>query len=306
MPPVDGTEDDQSHQCDATPEHSRSRPSRTLVSDEERQRIAKLLDVDLKLRDLEDYSRNPMIALLAHSVESGLHRYDWDEHISEATPQEVFNRALSDILDQVVSPEEKAHLMEQLTRAYSEDSALTTCASCGLRSMTTMETRELRDIDCLRLSSEQQGKFLAIPEEYRDALSVYQCQDQDGTDLYYHLHPEFVEPPPENEDDATLAQARLCGDCLTGIVKYASEPGSLNQRSLAAGVDFGFPHRLLRKHPHLLPLTPAERALIARARVYETVYKVNETSYNQNVLKGHAVVFLHNGIYTARCKHQLP
>ncbi len=274
------------------------------------------------------FDKDPAAAKATLCLESGLGRFPWADELdpsmvtAEDTP-DAYRRGLQDMQAEAETPEKQELLLKAAKLMLDDEGELLTCAGCGVYSFEKLIYTPLSDLAVLRIApnSEDYTTYYGRPEAVRAAASVYCRETTNGRQLY-HLHPEFVcmrpthaetpaepprapinryrktrrahrKPPRQAPRAGEQEHAPLCILCTEGLKKGKD---GLNPHSLAAGLDYGCPDRLRRSaFPDLLPLRPAERALIARVRVYQTVYKLTDSAYNYSVMKGHSITFVHNG-----------
>ena len=207
--------------------------------------------------------------------------------VSGDSPADPFSRALEELEAEIVTPAKKADIVARFTADMDQCAPLDACASCGQRDPDPKKRFPIGQLGRLQLQLDPQqvNTYLHVPAAYRKALSVYSYESIHGSLVHLHLHPELVQAaaPGRRPDEAEVC---LCVDCSVGIAPHSKT--ELNPSSLAAGVDFARPARL-----GLPALTPAERALLAKIRVYETTFKIAEQS---NKFKGQAVAFQHPGM----------
>ena len=209
---------------------------------------------------------NPLCAPIIHPV------VRTNEFVDEKTiVAEILTHKLTPlILDRVVTE------FKDFFNPYLE---LKTCASCGERRYdVTYSMNDVTKIKLLRLSSDEIAAYIALGI-YSPIRSVW-IDKRSEKFVYFHAHPEFV------DINGIALLCINCSSCLTRennpvIPKYC----------IANGHDFGDISRLPLSM-NILPLTLAERHLIALARPYGSIYKLTNT---QRKLNGHIISFMHNG-----------
>ena len=88
-------------------------------------------------------------------------------------------------------------------------------------------------------------RLARFPRERRRASRLRVCrltctyEAPDGSGTLYHLHPELVD---EGAGPADAPTVMLCRECNEAVKEKKASPPEL---SIAAGVDFGAPHRLV-------------------------------------------------------------
>jgi len=227
------------------------------------------------------------------------------------------NQLEQEILSEMLTEEELKDLIQRFQdqHAYAPEK-YTSCSACGLRTYGN-------ECKKTRLDSEHAQKFKMSDNQkadherkradpaasiviYIDAhttkrvnawdiVSAYQSE-MEGEGNWYHLHPELVD-----KDGDGVEWVSLCQDCYPNKKKrrhkesatIGEEEGfQMPERSIAAGVDFGWARRLGLSEPNL-----HEQMVLSFNRLYMTCYKVtsNQTGrINVNlrtVIKTLAVMF---------------
>ena len=134
---------------------------------------------------------------------------------------------------------------------------------------------------------------------------LYSKWKDPATKMWYHLHPESIvyleEDTGDILDDKTdettsssslqeVAFTYLCSKCHTSAVLSNERP----ELSIASGIDFGNPHRIMSRMP-----TRMEVALFAQLRHYFNIVKIQTPTYRDPIhwhsaLKGHSILFKHD------------
>ena len=211
--------------------------------------------------------------------------------------------------------EEGSHHQEYV-KGKSRDAPVYTCAACGVRNIDTtdgnllFERVRLDELDYFELSAEEkkrhseriESKHLLMSNgtklELWRAWSIWPQEKLDpcGNKKYYHLHPEFIEPPDDPRDEDFYHNwARLCQQCSKFKGREdcndSDKPPPL---SLKAGVDFGSYHRI-----GLPSLSLMERHIVSKFRHYSQVVKIESNSgrqkdHTQCCIKGCCIAFDHD------------
>ncbi len=186
---------------------------------------------------------------------------------------------VAEILSHKLTPSILDRVVSAFKDFFNPYLSLKSCATCGERRYgISCSLHDVSTISLLRLSSVEIDTYNALGI-YSPVRSVW--IDKRSRDfVYYHAHPEFV---------AIDGAAFLCNNC-SSCLKRKKTP-AIHKYSVAAGYDFGDISRLPLSM-NILPLTVAERFLIALVRPYGSVYKLSNSARKLN---GHIISFLHNG-----------
>lgn len=170
---------------------------------------------------LENFERDPSIALLSMSINTGLARFSEIPLLfKESTSVDSNDRETLKVIDSLrhsidsnLPDKERGEIYEKFKNKIDMKSDLIACACCGLRAFQMGEVNykylRVKEMKSLLLNEDQVLKFKAIPRQYQAAISVYTSNDGN----YYYLHPELVQHIEENHE--TKEKAALC-ECFFG------------------------------------------------------------------------------------------
>jgi len=210
---------------------------------------------------------------------------------------------------EVLTDEQTKKMIEEFQFAVGKQGDLLTCGACGIRHFghvieayksKTMKPNDfccmdLNDLELLQYNEDdleewarQKEVFIDVPDTATTNKMIYpwRAKSVEENELgVFHLHPEFV----THSDDGVYHRTMICGSCMHFIIDEEVVPPN----SIANGVDFGDFERI-----GLSPLTPFERLLVARRRLYNRILKVTRSygkeSWDRQTLKGHHILFDHN------------
>jgi len=251
------------------------------------------------------FEQNPETAVLLWHLNRGVLQFALNGVETEEGRQLLINQ----VQNEVQTEEERKKMIEDYKAAVHNKVDLLSCGACGIRHFGHVtdpqgKKSEMKPNQFYRIDLNDLGMLLYSDEEVqqwkiRKEISV-EVPDTDTTNKMihpwkaksveennlgvYHLHPEFVQHSEDKSEHHTL----VCGTCMRAI-----SAGRVPTNSIAAGVDYGDFNRI-----GLQPLTPMERLLIARARLYNRILKVTRSygtePWERQTLKGHHILFEHN------------
>jgi len=265
-----------------------------------------------------DVTVNPAKAALLFYLNSGMFRFEQHmDHTAAADQQNInLDQVQQDIDEELLTNKEYDTVIRQFYERHPfVDFTMKSCAACGMRQIQRAEEPTIEYVDMplshpmlkqfLRFTPQQTADFMRrrnasnsvveIPVDISwnqrtvnltDAESFFQTQDEDGSNVLWHLHPELVHTLPDG--DFSVALCPLCHDSMILNRK-------LPKLSIASGVDFGYFCRLGLTYPNL-----HEQLILSRTRLYFSIVKVSSNSKGQvnqntrNKARCHSIMFPHD------------
>lgn len=264
-----------------------------------------------------DSNQSILKSVLLFYLNSGCLRFSrWKDHSKKHEGQHVdLDGLVREIIEETPSNADMLEMVKALLTEHSyTDTALLSCASCGMRehegSLTKFTRMHLEDsspLSILKYSEEESDLLetqlddpfyrvqIPMDAEWKVmkevnvlmAKSFHEEETSSGEVVYWHLHPELV----ETGEGGSTSSALLCSRCCEAVQKK-----KVPKNSIKSGVDFGWFKRLGLTEPNL-----PEQLILARNRLYYTVVKISSNrsgaaqDYDRRAMaRINAIMFPHN------------
>ena len=264
----------------------------------------------------QDKLRCPMKSILLFYINSGYFRFqEYKDYQSKLDEKEVDVRAINnELIDEMLTDAELTNIVREFYDVHSYTKPnLFSCGACGTRQFSrsrnpTVEYKKVRlnksliqplaytcsETIALQQEIDDPASYIDIPidEDWNlkkvavwKLRSVFLQETSATKKVFWHLHPELVE-----NIDGGQPCTRLCPTCYTSLNK-----GKRPALSIAAGIDFGNPHRI-----GLEPVNFHEVLMLSKQRLFFGILKASSNRTGQcnfdikNIMKCHAVLFPHD------------
>ena len=237
---------------------------------------------------------DPDAALLLFHETGGQWRLRGTEHAGSS--QGCSDSLAASLDEEICTPEKMTSMIENYQRRLGNMKDIIACASCGIKHILCEDENETKQypkvllndpiLSILQLSPEAEDRFQQLGAYSHAASAWPQERSLEGaTHQRFWLHPELVE---EGNGDES-ASVRICKHCYGKLKGGGGKAPELPEFSIANGVDFGNPDRLM-----LPELTLVELYLISPVRLYGSVIKLQafNTEQDVRVLNGHLIAFM--------------